>query len=128
MSAACGAPDPWAGSYEGESVIDGRDCTTGELVDGPVVRAVTVRVERGADGLFINARCLLRFEELSTSSARLEPGECESSLDDGTPIHIDVVNGRARLDGDELALDYALDARSPVECVTATYQFVGYRQ
>jgi hypothetical protein len=118
--------DPWVGSYDGTSFTEGRSCA-GVPFD-PASSDVTVSVQRDDTGLFVNGRCLIRLEELSDTEARVVPTTCDTTLDDGTPATVEIVNGRASLDGDEFALEYSSALETPEECATATTMFVGTRR
>lgn len=126
LLAACSESDPWVGRYEGASVTEGRDCA-GTPIE-PDAREVTVRIQRDDIGLFVSGTCLIRLTELSDISARVDPTSCDTTLDNGTPARFDIVNGRAELDGDELALEYSASIETPEDCATATSMFVGTRR
>lgn len=122
-----GCADPWAGVYDGVTTTEARDCDTGEQL-APDVRDGTVRVERDDRGLFISGRCLLRLDELSDASATVVPTECDTTLEDGTPVHYEIVNGRAERSGDQLALMWATDLTSPGVCLFGSSTFEGSRR
>jgi hypothetical protein len=122
----CAAADPWPGRYQGTSVSEARDCDTGEPYDN--AQEITVTVERGTDGgLFVNGRCLIELEELSAMSARVDPTACDVASDDGTPLRVRVIEGRAGLVGDRLALEYSAETVGPGVCLTALVTFEGDR-
>lgn len=89
---ACGS-DPWVGRYEGSTVTDTVDCATGDTIDSGVVEISTLRIERGDAGLFFAARCPWRIRELSDTFAEFRMMSCETSLDDGTPLTLEIVSG-----------------------------------
>jgi hypothetical protein len=122
---ACATPDPWPGTYEGETTTEARDCTSGAPYDD--TQPQTVVIERGSAGLFISGRCLIELVELSERSARVEPISCDYALDDGAPVHVEIVEGRATLSGGHLALEYSSEVTSPGACLTALSMFSGDR-
>lgn len=122
------ARDPWDGTWDGTSVSDGRDCETGEPISAPVVQSNSVTIIRRSErGLAINGGCFFTLEELSDEQARFDATECDTTLDDGTPIHYRLITGRASLDGDELTIETDVDLRSPTVCLFATSTFIGTR-
>jgi hypothetical protein len=125
LLAGCGS-DPWPGRYVGSSVTASRECETGETAPDDV-QNVEIAIERDADGLFVNGRCLVRLEELSSTSARVIPSSCDFSSPSGTPTHLEIVSGRATLDGPELSLEYSAQLTQPGVCLTASTLFVGER-
>lgn len=125
--ALAGCADPWAGSYAGTEVSEARDCDTGERF-GPFTNDTTVTIERGGDGLFINGRCLFTLDELSDRSAVFRASECDTTLEDGTPVHYELVSGRAELEGDRLVLMYAADIMTPGGCLFSSATFSGFRE
>lgn len=125
LLAGCSS-DPWPGRYVGSTVTEGEDCDTGEPTSD--AQDSTIRIERDAEGLFINGRCLLRLDELSDSSARVIPTSCDVASPSGTPSHVEIVEGRASLDGSELALEYSALVTQPGVCLTASSTFVGERE
>jgi hypothetical protein len=126
LLAGCSGGDPWPGRYIGSTVTEGEDCDTGEPTSD--AQDSTIRIERDAEGLFINGRCLLRLDELSNTSARVIPASCDVASPSGTPSHVEIVEGRAGLDGDELALEYSALVTQPGVCLTASSTFVGERE
>lgn len=127
LLAGCGNGDPWVGAFEGTTVTEGRDCATGETF-APDVQDTAVRIERGSRGLFVAGRCPIFLDELSATTVEIVPVTCDYALDDGTPVHVEIVSGRGGLDGDELALDYSAQLDSPDGCITARAEFIGRRQ
>lgn len=118
--------DPWPGRYVGSSVTASRECETGETAPDDV-QDVAIVIERDSDGLFINGRCLIRLDELSSTSARIVATSCDFASPSGTPTHLDIVSGRADLDGSELSLEYSAQLTQPGVCLTASTTFVGER-
>lgn len=124
LLAGCSS-DPWPGRYVGTSMGEASDCDTGETFTS--AQDITVNVERDGAGLFINGRCLIRLDELSDRSARVIPASCDIASADGTPTHIEIVSGRAELDGGELLLEYSGQVTSAGVCLTSLTSIVAYR-
>lgn len=127
LSLAACAYDPWPGSFAGDTSFQARDCATGAYRE-PFERRTRVVIMRNAEGLFIHDQCVIHLRELSDVAARFVPMECDTTTDDGTPVHIELVSGSALISGDTLEMEYAMDLSSPAYCLHGSYQFVGFRE
>lgn len=128
MVAGCATADPWPGAYDGTSETAAVDCTTGEPTSAPRILDIAIAIERGDRGLFIADDCPIFLDALSDGYAEVLPTACDTSRDDGTPVHIEIVSGSLSLDGDVLTGSYTADATSGTRCVSARAELVLVRR
>ena len=120
--------DPWVGTYHGTAFHDWRGCVSGAHGSlGPDDFGIVLARDESGE-LVWSSLCAFPVIELGEGAARLAPFECDSTLPDGTPVHVRVVNGALERNGDELALRAALDSVTPDACITSVVDFVGYRE
>lgn len=121
--------DPWEGDFHGSAFTRGEGCDGsggGEHSDDDY----TVDLTRLADGrLLVAGRCPFTLNQVSDDVALFEPMECDAVTSDGLALHMKLTYGRADLDGAELAIEYALEARTPDgTCARMITLFVGERE
>ncbi len=127
---SCGAhADPWVGTYDATKITSAVDCTTGvPLAGSPTTTTGVVDLMRSSDDrLFTAGVCPIFFREVSAAYAELSPGECDSSLADGTAVHVMLTSGRLELAGDRLTGEYDTRTMTPTQCVTSRTTIDGTR-
>lgn len=128
LLAACGSGPEWAGRYTGDVLAERTDCATSAPLDPATDTITAAIVERESGRIALNTACLVEFDVLDDSTARMVPTSCDTALADGTPARYTYLEGALHLDGDELELRASVRFERDGLCDSSRLTFVGLRE
>lgn len=130
LAGCAGAPeDAFVGVYNTSVTCDNRVVETGERLTSPPETRV-VRIEKALDGsiFFPGSTCTFPLVVVSTDRAEFAPTSCPGTLDDGTPVTVDLVGGGFnRREDPNITITLRSVIRAPSWTIESTCTYIGLR-